>query len=289
MKISMLVTILLGLNIYASDVRGVSTAQFTTEILLTIGAEKQLVGTANLWNEIAPELKEQFEKIPELSKRSPTKEQFYELNPNFLTGWKSISTKKNLGDVEELEKNGVEVYIPKTLESNSLESLYEDILFFGKKFNVETNARALIEKLKKQVELIKNKNIYKKKLKVFGYDGKEDFPYVVGGGAIGNTLIEIAGGENIYKETSFGFGNGQWEKIIDSNPEIIVIVDYDNASSEEKIEFLKNRSPIKMLEAVKNNNFIVIPLNYISSGIHVVKGIEILSDGIDKIRNKNRE
>lgn len=289
MKISMLVTILLGLNIYASDVRGVSTAQFTTEILLTIGAEKQLVGTANLWNEIAPELKERFEKIPELSKRSPTKEQFYELNPNFLTGWKSISTKKNLGDVEELEKNGVEVYIPKTLESNRLESLYEDILFFGKKFNVETNARALIEKLKKQVELIKNKNIYKKKLKVFGYDGKEEFPYVVGGGAIGNTLIEIAGGENIYKETSFGFGNGQWEKIIDSNPEVIVIVDYDNASSEEKIEFLKNRSPIKMLEAVKNNNFIVIPLNYISSGIHVVKGIEILSDGIDKIRNKNRE
>lgn len=273
MKISMLVTILLGLNIYASDVRGVSTAQFTTEILLTIGAEKQLVGTANLWNEIAPELKEQF----------------YELNPNFLTGWKSISTKKNLGEVEELEKNGVEVYIPKTLESNSLESLYEDILFFGKKFNVETNARALIEKLKKQVELIKNKNIYKKKLKVFGYDGKEDFPYVVGGGAIGNTLIEIAGGENIYKETSFGFGSGQWEKIIDSNPEVIVIIDYDNASSEEKIEFLKNRSPIKMLEAVKNNNFIVIPLNYISSGIHVVKGIEILSDGIDKIRNKNRE
>lgn len=289
MKISMLVTILLGLNIYASDVRGVSTAQFTTEILLTIGAEKQLVGTANLWNEIAPELKERFEKIPELSKRSPTKEQFYELNPNFLTGWKSISTKKNLGDVEELEKNEVEVYIPKTLESNRLESLYEDILFFGKKFNVETNARALIEKLKKQVELIKNKNIYKKKLKVFGYDGKEEFPYVVGGGAIGNTLIEIAGGENIYKETSFGFGNGQWEKIIDSNPEVIVIVDYDNASSEEKIEFLKNRSPIKMLEAVKNNNFIVIPLNYISSGIHVVKGIEILSDGIDKIRNKNRE
>ena len=156
MKISMLVTILLGLNIYASDVRGVSTAQFTTEILLTIGAEKQLVGTANLWNEIAPELKEQFEKIPELSKRSPTKEQFYELNPNFLTGWKSISTKKNLGEVEELEKNGVEVYIPKTLESNSLESLYEDILFFGKKFNVETNARVLIEKLKKQVELRKN-------------------------------------------------------------------------------------------------------------------------------------
>lgn len=99
-----------------------------------------------------------------------------------------------------------------------------------------------------------------KRLKVFGYDGKEQFPYVVGGGAIGNTLIEIAGGENIYKETNFGFGNGQWEKIINSNPEV-----------------------------VKNNNFIVIPLNYISSGIHVVKGIEILSDGIDKIRNKNRE
>ena len=76
--------------------RAVSTSQFTTEILLAIGAEEQLAGTAFMDNEILPELKEKYDKIPVLSAKYPSKELFYSVNPDFVTGWKSLSMPSNL-------------------------------------------------------------------------------------------------------------------------------------------------------------------------------------------------
>ena len=85
--------------------RAVSAAHFSTEILLSIGAEKQMVGTAYPDNEILPSLKEKYDKIPVLSMKNPTKEQFYAVKPDFLTGWDSTVLDKNLGPIKELEKN----------------------------------------------------------------------------------------------------------------------------------------------------------------------------------------
>ena len=82
--------------------RAVSTSQFTTEILLAIGAEEQLAGTAFMDNEILPELKEKYDKIPVLSAKYPSKELFYSVNPDFVTGWKSLSMPSNLGTIEYL-------------------------------------------------------------------------------------------------------------------------------------------------------------------------------------------
>ena len=93
-------------------------------------------------------------------------------------------------------------------------------------------------------------------------------------------MIEIAGGENIFKDTNFSFGLGTWEKVLDENPEVIIVIDYGNISYKNKIEYLKNNSPISQLEAVKNNRFIRVPLSYISAGIKVGKGIEIISSGL---------
>lgn len=93
--------------------RAVSASQFTTEILLSIGAEKQMAGTAFLDNAILPELEEKYKKIPILSSKYPSKEIFYSMNPDFVTGWRSLSAPANLGTVEELNSNGVEVFFMK--------------------------------------------------------------------------------------------------------------------------------------------------------------------------------
>lgn len=282
MKKILLFLLITTLSFSTENIRAVSTSQFTTEILLAIGAENQLLGTAYLDDEILPELKEKYDKIPVLSKGAPTKEQFYALNPNFLTGWKSIATPKNLGTKEELEENGVNVFFPKSQDSHKIEDVYEDILTFGDIFNLKENAKNVIENMKKDIEEVKEKNKNKKSIKVFAYDSQESAPFVVGGNGIGNSIIEIAGGDNIFKDTKFAFGVGTWEKVIDENPEFIVIVDYGNTSYDKKVRYLKNDSPIAQLEAVKKDRFIRVPLSYISSGIKISKGIEIISNGLSE-------
>ena len=249
-KILLLFLLITTLNFSKENVRAVSTSQFTTEILLAIGAENQILGTAYLDDEILPELKEKYNKIPILSKGARTREQFYALNPNFLTGWKSIATPKNLGTVEELKENGVEVVFTKSQDTSKIEDIYDDIIMFGNIFNLKDNAENVVENMKKDIEKVKENNKNKKKIKVFAYDSQESAPFVVGGNGIGNTLIEIAGGENIFKDTNFSFGVGTWEKVLDENPEAIIVVDYVNISYKNKIEYLKNNSPISQLEAV---------------------------------------
>lgn len=277
-KILLLFLLITTLSFSKENIRAVSTSQFTTEILLAIGAENQILGTAYLDDEILPELKEKYNKIPVLSKGAPTKEQFYALNPNFLTGWKSIATPKNLGTVEELKENGVEVVFTKSQDTSKIEDIYDDIIMFGNIFNLKDNAENVVKNMKKNIEKVKENN--KKKIKVFAYDSQESAPFVVGGNGIGNTLIEVAGGENIFKDTNFSFGVGTWEKVLDENPEAIIVVDYGSISYENKIKYLKNTSPISQLAAVKNDRFIRVPLSYISGGIKASKGIEIISNGL---------
>ena len=279
-KILLLFLLITTLSFSKENIRAVSTSQFTTEILLAIGAENQILGTAYLDDEILPELKEKYDKIPVLSKGAPTKEQFYALNPNLLTGWKSIATPKNLGTVEELKENGVKVVFTKSQDTSKIEDIYDDILMFGDIFDLKDNAKNVVENMKKDIIKVTENNKNKKSIKVFAYDSQESAPFVVGGSGIGNTMIEIAGGENIFKDTNFSFGLGTWEKVLDENPEVIIVIDYGNISYKNKIEYLKNNSPISQLEAVKNNRFIRVPLSYISAGVKVSKGIEIISSGL---------
>ncbi|MBC2851122.1 ABC transporter substrate-binding protein [Cetobacterium sp. 8H] len=279
MKKIILIYMLIFTIISAKEkIRAVSTSQFTTEILLSIGAEDQVIGTSFLDDEILPELKEKYNRIPVLSKTAPTKELFYSLNPNFLTGWKSIATKKYLGTLEELNENGVDVYFAKSQETQNIEDIYEDILYFGEKFSVEKNAQMLVEKLKQDIETVKKLKAENKTLKIFAYDSQENAPYVVGGNGIANKMIEISGGKNIFNDSNFSFGVGNWERVLEKNPDVIVVVDYGDTSYEEKVKFLKERSPISELTAVQENKFIRVPLSYLSPGVRVAEGIKLMAE-----------
>ncbi|WP_448820300.1 ABC transporter substrate-binding protein [Cetobacterium sp.] len=279
-KLLLLLLLITSLSFSKEDIRAVSTSQFTTEILLAIGVEKQLLGTAFLDDEILPELKEKYDKIPVLSKGAPTKEQFYALNPNFLTGWKSIATPKNLGTIDELRGNGVEVVFTKSQDSSKIEDVYDDILMFGDIFDLKESAKSVVENMRKDIAKVKENKKNGKKIKVFAYDSQESAPFVVGGSGIGNTIIEIAGGKNIFEDTNFSFGVGTWEKVLDENPEVILVIDYGNTPYEEKVKYLKNSSPISQLEAVKREKFLRVPLSYISPGVKISKGIEMISNGL---------
>lgn len=56
-KIVGLFLIMITVCFSKEKIRAVSTAQFTTEMLLSIGASSQMVGTAYLDDDILPELK----------------------------------------------------------------------------------------------------------------------------------------------------------------------------------------------------------------------------------------
>ena len=146
------------------------------------------------------------------------------MNPDFVTGWRSLSAPANLGTVEELNSNGVEVFFMKSLESRDINDVFSDIMELGKIFGKEKNAENIVFNMKENLEKIKEK-LPKEKIRIFPYDGGETAPFVVGGNGIGNTIIELAGGENIFKDIRASFGNGTWEKVLIEDPDMILIME----------------------------------------------------------------
>ena len=261
-----------------SPEKAVTLAQFMTETLLALGLEDKMTGTALLNEEILPEYKKAYEKIPELEMgegHSISKESFVATEADFVFGWEQSITEEATGSLEELEERGVVPFVSSGLAPDAtIESVYNDFILLGKIFEVSERAEKVVAKMKDEVKNIadKTKDI-KDRPRVLIYDSGEGEAFV-GGSGLPNNLIELAGGENIYKDLGQDYATVSFEDIVQKNPEIIVVTEYySGITGDEKIKFLKNNPALKDVDAVKNNRIYKIGLIDLAPGIRNSKAV----------------
>lgn len=265
--------------------KAVTLSQFMTEMLLALDLGDRMVGTALLDNDILPEFKEAYDKIPVMEVgegHSISKEAFVATGADFVSGWDSSISDETTGSAKELVERGIAPYLAKSYTGDStIEDVYEDFLMLGKIFGVEEKAKEVVEAMKKDVSDVKASIGDKKdeeKVKVMVYDSGEKDAMVVGGG-LGNNLIELAGGKNIYGDLKKPYENVSFESIVKANPDVILITDFlAGQPAQEKIDFLKNHPALKEVNAVKNNNFHVIGLADLSPGVRNTKLIKKMNE-----------
>ena len=261
-----------------SPEKAVTLAQFMTETLLALGLEDKMTGTALLNEEILPEYKKAYEKIPELEMgegHSISKESFVATEADFVSGWEQSITEEATGSLEELEERGVVPFVSSGLAPDAtIESVYNDFILLGKIFEVSERAEKVVAKMKDEVKNIadKTKDI-KDRPRVLIYDSGEGEAFV-GGSGLPNNLIELAGGENVYKDLGQDYATVSFEDIVQKNPEIIVVTEYySGITGDEKIKFLKNNPALKDVDAVKNNRIYKIGLIDLAPGIRNSKAV----------------
>lgn len=265
--------------------KAVTLSQFMTEMLLALDLGDRMVGTALLDNEILPEFKEAYDKIPVLEVgegHSISKEAFVATGADFVSGWDSSISDETTGSAKELAERGVAPYLAKSYTGDStIEDVYEDFLMLGKIFGVQEKAKKVVEAMKKDISDVQASIGDKKdeeKVKVMVYDSGEKDAMVVGGG-LGNNLIELAGGKNIYGDMEKPYENVSFESIVKANPDVILITDFlAGQPAQEKIDFLKNHPALKEVNAVKNNNFHIIGLADLSPGVRNTKLIKKMNE-----------
>ncbi len=261
--------------------RAVSMSHFTTEMMLALELQDQMVGTAWADGEIMPELKGAYDQVEVLSDRYPSKEVFYAAEPDFVTGWASSTREKNIGPLSELVDNGINAMQLNSINPDAtMETVYADFMTLGKVFGSEDKALEVVSKMKSDIADVKAKiGDNNEPVKVFAYDSGTDAPFTVCQG-LAKSIIEEAGGVNIFGDIEKSYATVSWEEIIERAPEVIVIVDYTSSDSvEEKIRFLTEESPIKDLEVVKQQKFVVIGLSDLSAGLRNVNAIRTLAEG----------
>lgn len=98
--------------------RAVSISQFTTEMMLALGLQKNMVGTAFLEEQIYPSVAKSYAKVPVLAKKWPSMEKLLSVKPDFVTGWE-VALKKG-DDSKVLAKHGIAMFVPRSSDRKSV-------------------------------------------------------------------------------------------------------------------------------------------------------------------------
>ncbi|WP_411168386.1 ABC transporter substrate-binding protein [Clostridium sp. MB05] len=262
--------------------KAVTLSQFMTEMLLALGLEDRMVGTALLDNPILPEFEEAYNKIPELKiseGHAVSKEGFLATGADFVSGWDSSISEQSTGSPSDLISKDITPFMAKSYRVDAtVETVYEDFELLGKIFGVQDKAQEVIDKMKKDIKVVTDKvgDIKEEdRVKMMVCDSGENDAMVVGAG-LANNLIELAGGNNIFGKTANKpYINVSWESIVAEKPEVILVTDFMAGKPvQEKIDFLKAHPALKDVPAIKNNKIYVVGLADLSPGVRNPKLIQ---------------
>lgn len=250
----------------------------TTELMIALGLEDYVIGNSlnNHSQGPLPEYKEAYEKIPELTHGSITREAVTTSGADFIYGIDWEFGEEGL-DIDELADLGITTYMN---SASTLEETFQEIEDIGKIFHVEDKAEAFIANQKDRIDAVEKKVSSEEEVKVLVYDSGGNGVFTAGGTNFETLLIELAGGKNIFDDiTDKEWTTVSYEEVVARDPDVIVVHDYDTSSYEQKIEDIKNDPALSQLESVQNDKFVVITLESVLPGTRMAYTLETLAEG----------
>ncbi|GHF97117.1 ABC transporter substrate-binding protein [Streptomyces zaomyceticus] len=261
--------------------RAVTMNQHVTEVMLALGLEKSLVGTAYLDDAVLPAYKKAYDSVPVLAKEYPSKEALLAANPDFVYGgYSSAFAAKDGRGRDDLKRAGIDTrlnteYCP--TGSPSVDDLYREVRETGRTFGVPDRAETWIKEARATVAATGKRLKDVEPVSVFVYDSGDKTAFTAGGKGIGNELITRAGGVNVFADLDKPFGDATWEQVVARKPEVVVIYDYGSTTVEQKKKRLLDDPALKDVPAIKNRRFAVMPLSDTVLGVRVPAAVDKLA------------
>lgn len=199
--------------------RIVSLAPNITEILFYLGIGDRVVGVTDFCD--YPEEARKKEKIGGFI--NPNIEKIISLKPDLV-----IATKdgNNPISVERLKKFKIPVFVIYPVD---LEGVMKTILNISEFLDVREKGVQLVDEMKRKVEEIKKRVPNKKKKRVLLL--YETSPLIASGpGTLADSLIKIAGGENVLSDSPVRYPKINIEEVIVRKPDVIIITEMITSS-----------------------------------------------------------
>lgn len=264
----------------ASDVPSkiITMGPNVTEMVVALGAGESIIGTSLNNHSRGPlaEYETIYQGIPELAYGSASRESVLTSGADFVAtiDWEIGPAGFS---VEELESYGIEVMVEK---AKSVDALYDEIETLGSILGKEMEAKALVNNIKAEISSVNPSKEAGKSILV--YDSGDQGVFTAGGSNYASHLIQLAGASNIFNDIT----DKEWftvsaEEVLLRNPDYLLILDYDQPSLETKIAMLKEDPVLSQLEAVKEERFIILPLEAVLPGIRTGKTVIEIAKGIE--------
>lgn len=257
------------MNFSSSPKKIVALGYDLAEMLVMLGMGDRIIAVAPsmyLLEDVKEEYRDEISAIPVLpdghSTGVPTLETVLSKNPDFVLGYSYSFAENSAGKTEDYIANGVNFYATEGtyIKGATMENTYNDFINLGKILGVSETADALVSEMKTQVDKVANTVSKAKPVSVYVFDsGSPERLLTIGGTGFQHSLIEMAGGANIFDDLDSDFATVSMEELIARNPEVIVIVEYYSADmGQQKINFLNSTPELQNITAVQNQNYIVI-------------------------------
>ena len=249
-----------------------------TDMAFALGLQDKVVGLTGItgWYKTSPEFDTLRGDIPELAPKYPTVENLVAVEPDlFFAGW--YYGMKPGGDVtpDTLAPFGIKtmiltescVHLDKDRPEASMDLLFTDVLRLGKVMHVEDKAEELVSGWKEELSAIQTQTADLPKPRVFLLDGPADAPFTAGKFAIPDAMIAAAGGENVTHDMDTSWGRSSWEAVAASNPEFLVLLDYQTGNgAADTFKFLQDHPVMSQTDAVKNERWIGLRYEELTPG-----------------------
>lgn len=252
------------------------------EIILSLIEDNRIVGLSGKINEDkdVSNVSEKAKKFPKIENNIET---LINLEPDFIiiADW----TKKEIS--LQAEEIGAKVYTYKT--PKNFEEQKQLIIELSEYLEEKEKGKNIILNMENRLKNLqeKIKKVKKHTPKIMLYTS---FETTAGKDTTFDNMIELIGGENLAKTVGIiGEQKISKEKIIELNPEIIIVPLWANHINSEKfINFIKNDESFKNIKAVKNNKiYTMLYKNITPTSQYMINGIEELGNIIYNLESES--
>lgn len=286
----------------AAPHRVVSLDQGSTEILLALGLEDRLVGTASWTDPVLPELAEANASVPRLADNAPSYEAVLGADPDFVTA--SFGRHFRQGGVVErprLAETGIDSYLSTTdcegdLVINGggtrttpleIDSLYREIRELAEIFDVTSRGEELVTELQERADAATDR-IEASDLSMAFWFADTKTPYVAGGLGSANLLATTVGAENVFADLDEDWPAVGWETVVERDPDVLVLGDlqrdrFPGDRLADKEAFLASDPLTSTMTAVQQEDYVALHGAEMNPSIRFVDALEKLADGLDEI------
>ncbi len=269
----------LEIPLVKSPERIVVIGQHTTEILLSLGLKSNIIGWSFPDNNPLPE-------VNQISSGYPSKEVFFSLSPDFIySSYKGAFQTNRLGDRDYLLAKGIPSYLStyrcddSTLVS--FENIYGELRDLGKIFDREEAADSVVEVMRSKVASI-TANTQQSNLPtvwVFGGSYAQGTLLTMGAKDFSTTLIQMAGGRNIFEDVDAQGFETNVEEVIARDPDIIIIKEtINNVNGKRSKDFLLQNPNLAQISAIRNRRFLVLTFTSMMPGVKSIVALDKMVD-----------
>lgn len=278
----------------AAPQRTVSLDQDSTEILLSLGLQDRIVGTASWTDPVLPALAAANAEVPRLADNAPTYEVLMGVDPDFVTA--SFGRHFKDGGVvtrDRLASTGIASYLaPSDCDNGksvnggtgqrttplTVDALYTEIRELATIFDVQSRGDRLVAQLQERAAAATQGMDFSHASVAFWFADTKT-PYVAGGLGWAQMLASTTGMSNVYAGSTDDWPAVSWESLVSAQPSVLIVGDlqrdrFPGDRLDDKRTFLTQDPLARTIPAVQTGAIIALHGAELNPSIRFVDALE---------------